>query len=171
MAGITSRPPQPRVNKAQRMTNASFAKAGRPIPGSPQAMQQMPPQQAPMQRVSPGMYRNDQGNLQRGNQMPPQQMQQQRPMGPMAQAGQQAVQNIGWNGGVMGGMNPKDPMQPGQQNQWMQGMQQQPWYGQSPYQMFGGQQGGYGMQNAQGQQMQNMGQYMGQMVNPYLKGY
>ena len=185
MAGLTSMPPQPRVNKMQRMTNAAFAKAGQPIPGSPQAQQGMPPQgQAPMQRVSPGVYRNAQGGLQQGNQQAPQP--QQRPQ--MPPQGQNPYQPMSpMQGGLRGGGYGMPPMQPGQNidpgfsmqgNGYFQGQPfgQNGGYGmgsamQNAYNSYGGQslmqqQGGGGFANFNPQQQQQMGQMAGQ----YLKG-
>lgn len=140
MAGLTSPPPE-RINRAQRRANNQFAAAGK-MPG------QAP--QAPMQRVSPGVYRNAQGGLQQGNQAPPQQMPPQAPP-PVQRPTFQTPQQF------QPGQFPQMPQQWGGMGQGFQAPPGSMYQGQQMYPYGGMQQPQFGTQ----------GGYMG--INPYFK--
>jgi len=151
--GLLSQPPQAVKKPSNYQGNQNFFPQGQPQLGGagvqqymgqvPQAMQ---PNQGQPQRVSPGVYRNADGSLQRGQGNHYGQMkQQQRPMQPAMQ-GQGQFQRPMPSGQIDNG-----GMMPGQFQQPMQGQfqrpafyQYQPQFGQQPQQL------------SQNPQMQNM---------------
>ncbi len=169
MPGLTTQPPQPRINRAERRYNSVTANQAPPQPIQPQG--------GGMQRVSPGVYRNPDGSLQhgQGNSQAPVRPQTGGPSQVGQAAGQAFDQFSGqrpafpnpkqFAPGQMPGFNPQVGQQMGQ-------MMGNYFNGGMPYQNQ--MQNAYGAMGAQplgnGMQQQQMDYKPGQMLGQFTQG-